>query len=128
MNRKVLYAVLVTGSLWSCVSDHRSNYKIEGIYIGQSQSEFSRAFDTIHIKAFNKEAQTFVIVHKTGYQRIDHGVLQKMHYKTDSSVGLWDEESGQLREQRHGRIYSFPLKGQELLLGSSRYQKIKLTN
>ena len=97
---------------------------LEGIYISQAASEFSKAFDTVTISSFNPGAATYVIIRKTGFCRINNGVLQPKQYKIEQSTGLLDDGHLQLKEQKKGTLYSFTSSGDELLVGSTRYKKI----
>ena len=122
---KLFIYLLLTGTLALRCSHRAAVPPIEGSYAAQFESEFSKARDTIMIRAYNEKAGTYIIIHKTTYQRIRDGRLGVDQYKKESLTGIWSEKTGQLHEQRHGRIYSFPPKGNELVLGSAHYKKVK---
>ena len=128
MTKQILVTLLPVNILLSCAFRHSENDQIEGTYVINFEHEFSKGKDTVRIEAFNEEAGTYWIIHRTAYQRINNGLLGTRKFKVDSSMALWNERTKQLTEQRHGKIYSFPSTGNELLLGSSRYQKLNTTN
>jgi conjugation system TraG family ATPase len=106
-----------------CMSCNNSAKDISGTYINTSEGEFSIAMDTVVIKQYNNH--TYSIERSTGYNRIVDGVKQGKEFKKESSFGLMDENSGQLTEQKHGRIYIISPSGNEIMIGSNRYKKIR---
>ena len=107
-----------------CVSCNTTTTKdISGMYVNISKNEFSIAMDTVVIHHYNNS--TYRIERSTGFNRIINGVKQNKKYKKESSVGVLDGKSGQLQEQKYGRVYSFTESGNELIIGSAFYRKIK---
>ena len=97
---------------------------INGSYINQAESEFSKAYDTIVISSYDEKAATYLIIRKTGFFRISNGILQPKQYKAEKSIGVLEEEHLQLQEQKKGIIYSFTSSGDELIVDGTRYLKI----
>jgi hypothetical protein len=125
MTKRILYTLLTANILLSCTSAHSGKEQVEGTYVNHFENEFSKAQDTVTINAYNKEAGTYFVIHRTAYQRINNGHPGTRQFKEERSIGVWNDRTKQLTEQRRGRIYSFPSTGDELLLGSSRYQKVE---
>jgi hypothetical protein len=98
---------------------------VQGLYVTQFQTEYSKAMDTIDITPLNSEAGTFNYVRRVGYRRISNGVLGPMEHKTENSTCVFNQETAQLHEQRHGRIYSLSSDGNQLISGNSVYRRIQ---
>ena len=98
---------------------------IPGIYIRQSEGEFSKAIDTLIISANNEEAGTYLIIRKTRFNRIVDGKLQPPEYKAEKMIADYNEKSQQLQDMKTGRLFSFNVKTNELLFGTETYQKIE---
>lgn len=106
--------------LFSCNS---MSSDITGVYVNQSQGEFSVAMDTIIIT--KNENGNFSIERRTGFNRIINGVTQPKNYKTEKSLARLNKNTGELEELKYGKIYSFNATSNELFIGKASYQKIK---
>lgn len=110
----------------SCHQEVKDNLvkRLTGAYINPSESKWSVSMDTVIIHFDNPKAGVVVIVHKTGFHPKRNGILQPKEYEEESSVAVLDVENLQLKEQRHGLIYSLPASFKELILGTTQYKKI----
>lgn len=115
-------AVLAT----ACRGNEEGSTKstINGTYARQAESEYSKAMDTLIVTPYDVKAGTFIIIRRTGFNRIKDGKLQPKENKQERMIGVWDEESHQLQELKEGKIYTFPSDGNELLAGTAKYRKI----
>lgn len=98
---------------------------VQGIYVTQFETEYSKAMDTIEITPLNSEAGTFNYVRRVGYRRITNGILGPIEHKTEASTCVFNEHTAQLNEQSHGRIYSLTSDGNQLVSGNSIYKRIQ---
>ena len=124
MKSKVIIILLFAFAACSSEGDKKRR-PVEGVYVTTYESEYSKATDTIKITPFNKRAGTFNYVRRVGFRRISNGVLGPMEHKTEASICVFNETTAQLNEQRHGRIYSLSLDGNQLVLGNSIYKRIQ---
>lgn len=126
MKLYVLGVVLIATAL-SCSDRQKSlsgNRSVEGVYVMESKGEFSTAEDTLVVHKIENQTLLFGIERKVGFQWVkEKGRLPKQ-MKQEKSTAVWNEETGQLREQKHGRAYSFSADGKQLQLGSNVYQKV----
>jgi hypothetical protein len=96
-----------------------------GLYTRQSESEFSKAIDTLTITANDAKAGTYLIIRKTAFNRIVEGKMQPPEYKTEKMLAVYNEKSQQLQDMKTGRLFSFNVEKKELLFGTEAYKKIK---
>jgi hypothetical protein len=98
---------------------------IPGVYTRQSESEFSKAYDTLRIGVYDPAANTYVVSQYTGYQLIKDGRLQPKLYKNEREIAVYDETTHQLQELNSGRLLVFSPENGTVLAASAEYQKIK---
>lgn len=98
---------------------------IQGLYVSTFETEYSKGMDTIEITPLNSEAGTFFYVRRVGYRRILNHAFSPLKHEMENSICVFNPNSAQLSEQRHGRIYSFSSDGEELVSGSSVYKRIR---
>jgi len=98
---------------------------VSGLYVTRLETEYNTGMDTIVITPLNNEAGTFNYVRRVGYRRISNGVLGRVEHKTEASTCVFNQETAQLNEQRHGRIYSLSSDGNQLVFGNSIYKRIQ---
>ena len=106
-------------------SKNEKKTTVQGLYVTQFETEYSKGMDTIEITPLNSKAGTFNYVHRVGYRRISNGVLGHVEHKTENSTCVFNESTAQLNEQRHGRIYSLSPDGNQLVFGNSIYRRIE---
>lgn len=95
------------------------------MYVTRLETEYNKGMDTIEITPLNREAGTFNYVRRVGYRRISNGVLGPLEHTTENSTCIFDQETAELNEQRHGRIYSLSPDGNQLVFGKSIYKRIQ---
>jgi hypothetical protein len=108
--------------------DNNKNEKkatIQGLYVTRLETEYNTGMDTIEITPLNSEAGTFHYVRRVGYRRISNGVFCPVEHKTETSTCVFNQETAQLNEQRHGRIYLLSSDGNQLVFGKSIYKRIQ---
>ncbi len=98
---------------------------IPGIYTRQSESEYSKAYDTLRISVYDETGNTYLVLDHTGYQLIKEGRLQPKLYKNEREIAVYDETTHQLQELNSGRWLVFSPENGTVLAGSAEYKKIK---
>lgn len=111
----------------SCKSsdDRQEPWRLaEGTYVLQSKSEFSVADDTLVIKPVIGQKGLFSIKRNISYQRTGAKGEIPREKKQEVSTAIWEPETTQLKEQKHGRFYSVSADGNQLLIGKTVYRKV----
>jgi len=98
---------------------------IPGAYVKQSESDYSKAYDTLRISVYDEVGNTYLVAQRTGYQLIQNGRLQPKQYKSDKEVAVYDEGTNQLQGMNSGRLFIFSPEHGTLLAGPAQYTKIK---
>ena len=126
---KKIYEVIFLAVLLTSCGEKSKSPEIKGIingtYVRQAASEYSKAQDTLIVTPYDLRAGTFLILRKTGFQRIVNGRLQPRETRSENMITVWDEETHQLQELKVGKLFTFPYDGKELLAGTAKYIKIE---
>ncbi len=126
---KKIYGVLFSAVLLTACGGNdevkSTKSKISGTYVHQAESEYSKAMDTLIVTPYDAKAGTFIIIRRTGYNKIKNGKLQPKETKQERMITVWDEETHQLQEVKEGKLYTFSYTGLELLAGTAKYRKIE---
>lgn len=105
--------------------DTKKQNAIAGKFVNQSQSEFSKANDTIQVIPFNVDANVYKVVRKTSYQRIRNGNVGPYQHSSESMMAEYNDRNALLTDKKRGRVYSYASNGNELMIGSSIYKRIE---
>lgn len=111
-------------ALIGCKSKSQSN-SVEGTFTNQSESEYSKASDTLIIIPSNQSSTTYQIERRTGFQKIRNGVTQAKEYKTEKWQSTWKEDNQVLSETEYGRQITVNKDNNSVTLKNTQYQKIK---
>lgn len=109
--------------LFSCEGPKKPDSLGGGIYTSQSQNEYSKVMDTLIISPYETPG-TFLIIKRTGFQRIKEGQLLPKEYKVQPLVSVWNQDLHGLQELKRGRVYNFSSTGDIIVAGSDTYKKI----
>lgn len=107
------------------INKNEKKATVQGLYVTRFETEYSKGMDTIEITPLNSETGTFHYVHRVGFRRISNGTLGLPEHKIENSTCVFNENTAQLNEQSHGRIYSLTSDGNELVSGNSIYKRIQ---
>ena len=122
------FAVLIV--LLSC-NESRTKHSekvisfISGTYVRAFEGEFSIGHDTLIISQPDTGNNYYTIKHNSSYQKIRDKQLQPLEYKSENWTAIFNEKDNVLMEQKKGKTISFLPDQNELLLGGSRFHKIK---
>jgi hypothetical protein len=122
MKRLLFIGCVAFGACQSSVTE--VNDFIPGVYVRFSQSQYSKAWDTLRITVYEKDPGTYVVQRYVGYQRILTGRLQPKEYTLSRSVTVLDESTQQLQDMKTGKLYTFSPERRTVLAGSAEYLKI----
>lgn len=98
---------------------------IPGTYARSFEGEFAIGNDTLIIAQPNVNNNYYTIAHNSSYQKIREKQLQPLEHKSENWIAVFNEKNKMLEEQQKGKLISFLPKENALLLGSSKYHKIK---
>jgi hypothetical protein len=98
---------------------------IPGVYVRSFKGEFSIGKDTLIINRPAARNNYYTIQHNGCYRRIKDKRLLEPKCKSETWIGIYDEANNVLIEQKHGKLISFIRDENVLLLGSSRFNKMK---
>jgi hypothetical protein len=120
-----IWVILVLFFAACGIDKNEKKATVPGLYVSSFETEYSKAMDTIEISPLNSEAGTFNYVRRVGFRRISNGSLGPLEHKIENSICVFNENTAQLSEQRHGRIYSLSSDGNELHSVNSIYKRIQ---
>jgi hypothetical protein len=98
---------------------------IPGVYVKFGESEYSKAWDTLEISEFNEVTNTYSIDHRVGFQSIIDGRLQPKDFTSERYVAVLNPTTFQLQDPSNGKLFTFSLEYQSLLVNSAEYKKVK---
>lgn len=122
MKMLVLIAIL---TCFACSGKQNIRDFIPGPYTRHTQNEYSEGYDTLFISHVNNDANAYTILRSATFQRVINGEKKPADHKTEKWIAIYDEKNNVLIEQKKGKIISFTPNKNQLLVGSSVYQKIK---
>ena len=106
-------------------SDGRIQSFIPGTYIRSFAGEYSKGNDTLFINQPNESNNYYLIEHRSSYQKIRDKKILPIEYKSENWIAIFNETDNVLVEQKNGKLISFLEDENALLLGNSRFNKIK---
>lgn len=119
-----------TTVLFSCSSPKEKQTEkitsfISGTYVREFEGEYSVGHDTLIISQPDAANNFYTIQHNSSYQKIREKQLQPIEYKSENWTAIFDENTNVLLEQKKGKQITFLPDQNELMLGGSRFKKIK---
>ncbi|MGN6398695.1 MAG: hypothetical protein ACTHMI_24205 [Mucilaginibacter sp.] len=103
--------------------DHQVQDFIPGTYVCRAQSPYSIADDTIVIVP--NGVLHYDVFRKTGYQRINNGILSPVVRKAKNFTGIWDADKQQMQVDPVGVIILFQPAAHQLTIQRTIYKKIQ---
>lgn len=95
---------------------------IPGTYIRYSEHEYGKEYDTLVI---TNQKDQFQIQRRWRYERVLDGMTQEPEYKHQATTAFYDAEQRLLRESETGNTINFEPKENILIIGSTKYKKVK---
>ena len=131
MNNLKFISIAATVILISCSGAQSENATekvksyIQGTYTRVFEGEYSKGNDTLIIDQPDKNNNYYTIKHNSSYQKIRNEQLRPLEYKTENWIAIFNEQTNVLKEQKKGKLISFLPEENALLLGSSKFEKVK---
>ena len=131
MNSLKFLSTAVTVILISCGGSQSNNATekvksyMQGTYVRAFEGEYSKGNDTLVINQPDENNNYYTIKHNSSYQKIRNKQLLPLEYKTEDWIAIFNEQTNVLEEQKKGKLISFLPDENALLLGSSKFEKIK---
>ena len=123
MNKIIAVLAIVMVSCGS-ISEEVKDF-IPGTYVRFATGEYSKAWDTLRIQAYDPSQNMYVIEQCVGFQRMVDAKLQPREYLHKKHTAVLDEQIHQLQDRKTGRYYTFSPERGTVLAGSVEYIKIK---
>lgn len=112
--------VVISLILLSC----RLKNDVSGVYVREVRHEFAMGNDSITIS--RQESDVYHILKCSRILRLRNGVMtDEVEVHAKNAVGVYDESSGVLMEQREGVVYRFSAGADTLFTGRIFYTKVK---
>jgi hypothetical protein len=131
MKNLQFFAVVILLFFISCNGTQDRNAKnevqsfIEGTYVRTFEGEYSKGNDTLIIDQPDNNNNYYTIKHNSSYQKIRSNQLLPAEHKTENWTAIFNEQTNVLEEQKYGKMISFLPDEDALLLGNSKFKKIK---
>ncbi|MCR8561939.1 hypothetical protein KXD93_30065 [Mucilaginibacter sp. BJC16-A38] len=117
--------ILICCAAIDTACNNSKNPALSGVYINQSQSEYSMAYDTLIIDAVNLTAKTYSIESRTGFQKIRNGQKLPMQFKKETWQAVWNSEQQMLSEGEYGRQIRLSPDTPGVLIKKTLFRKIR---
>jgi hypothetical protein len=128
MNRDYFFMLFVL-ALRACNGLFSPKNKIspslEGTYVNEPASSYSRAFDTLTIAKQGNDGNIYSVDRSVSFNRIKHGKLQAKEYHMEHWAAIYDERSNALADAKKGMPIAYIPAKKKLYLGSTAYLKIQ---
>jgi hypothetical protein len=98
---------------------------IPGTYISQGVGTYSQVWDTLVITKRSSLSNNYEVARHVTYRRLEDGKLLAPKHLIESWSCLYNESDKILYESQKGKTISLLPEQNALLVGNSRYQKIK---
>lgn len=98
---------------------------IPGVYARKVVNEFSIGNDTLVIARLSRQGNSYQIVQRSSYRRIQNGKPQKIESKVENWTAVYNEQEKLLHETKKGKLISFNPEQGALMVGSSEYKKVE---
>ncbi len=105
-------------------SKNKMDKPLAGVYINQSASSYSRAFDTLTIAKQGTDGNTYTVERSVWFNRLILGKLESTEYHMDHWICIYDAKARLLRDTKKGRVYNYVPEKKKLLLNNKTYIKI----
>jgi len=131
MNNLKFFLIAIATVLISCGETKNGNATekvksfIEGNYVRAFEGEYSKGNDTLIIAQPGEKNNYYTIEHRSSYQKIRDKQALPVEYKTEEWTAIFNEQTNVLEEQKKGKLISFLPDENALLLGNSKFEKIK---
>jgi hypothetical protein len=124
MKMQIPICCLIALLIIACNGTTKDDVKtfIAGTYTRFSEHEFGTEYDTLVISDLSGQ---FQIQRKWRYERVLDGVMQDPEYKQETTTATYDNKDRLLHENETGNTISFDKKENILLIGSTKYKKLK---
>jgi hypothetical protein len=97
---------------------------LAGTYVKVSESEYSKAHDTLEVTSYAGGGNIYVLVERTSYEVLRNGQLTGTGQRQKVETAVFNPSTGQLLGLASGRMLVFSTEKGTLLAGAGVYQKI----
>ena len=119
---KLIVLVSCAAAFAACTS---KNPELSGVYVNQSQSEYSVASDTLIITVVSLTDKTYSVERRDGFQKIRNGAKLPIQFKQETWHATWDTNQQVLAETEYGRQIRLSPDKQGIMLKNTLFRKIR---
>lgn len=105
--------------------DKKGNGSFPGIYVREIHDEFTTGQDTLIIQDDHPFAGGYSIEKRMRYRQVIDKRQLAVQYNIVKWSALPDETTGELTERKEGRTFRLNREGDQLLMGSIIYNRVK---
>ena len=98
---------------------------VSGTYVKTSESQYSKAYDTLEVTSYAGSGNIYVLIERNGYTVLRGGQPAVTGQKHFIETAVFNPTTGQLQGLSTGRLLVFSPEKGALLAGAGIYQKIK---
>ena len=122
MKRLLFVSVLIALSCNEFKTDEKKSF-IPGTYFRKINNEFSVGYDTLIISALNDNM--YEILKNASFNRIRNETILPTERRSEKWTAMYNKDEQVLHEIQKGKVITFLPNEDALLVGSSKYKKIK---
>jgi hypothetical protein len=114
-------------ALFACNSSKSDDIRsfIPGTYARFSDHEMRKEFDTLKIELISEPGNNYRLVRSSTFQKKLDGQSFPWERVDEEWIAIYDQSKRVLHETRKGKVISFVLEKNILLVGTTEYKKIK---
>jgi hypothetical protein len=120
---KLVILICCAALITACTNS--KNPGLSGMYVNQSQSEYSVAADTLIIDAVSLADKTYSVERHVAYQKIRNGQKQPTQFKKENWQAVWNSDQQVLAETEYGRQIRVSPDTPGIFLKNTLFRKIR---
>ena len=127
MNRIILWGLVVCAAASACrdSTTKDSSTFLPGIYINQSENEFSRVVDTFIIRRVSMGGDSYMVTRRSSFQRVREGTKLPAEYQAEQWTAVYEAPVKILRATDKGKELRYEPAENRVYNGNAGYEKIE---
>lgn len=127
MKSFILSSMVVVTVLSACQQPKKKEAAVflPGIYVSQSENEFSRVVDTFIIHRTSLEGDSYLVTRRSSFQRIRQGTKLPAEYQVEQWTGVYEAPVNILRGADKAKELRYEPGENKLYNGEMGYEKVE---